>query len=182
MGNNISDWNAVKTSEWFEKAEWLCGWDVKPDSSINQQTFAKTYSGNKGRWEKVIHFMKSNNPASLELKRYDIDGENAFALVSEYITKNPEDALFEAHRKYIDLQYVAVGSELIGLAPLEDRELILQEYNEEKDVEFFTVKNEKTLLATSEKFFIFFPEDAHKPCVKNTSNSLVKKIVVKIKV
>jgi len=182
MGNSNSDLNPDETSVWYEKAEWLCGWGVKPDKSIDQNAFAKAYSGNMERWEKVFQFLKSNNPATLELKRYDIDGENAFVLVSEYITKNPEEARFEAHRKHIDLQYVARGSELIGLAPLDSREIILQEYNDEKDIEFFTVKNEKTLLATSEKFFIFFPGDAHKPCVKNIINSQVRKIVVKIKV
>jgi len=182
MGNNNSDWNHEKISDWFVKAEWLCGWKVSPDSSINQTSFAQAYYENKERWDKVFQFLKTNNPASLELKRYNIDGDNAFILVSEYITKNPEDALFEAHRKYIDLPYVAEGSEIIGLAPIANRELTLQEYNDEKDVEFFTVKEGKSLLATNKSFFIFFPADAHKPCVKNTSNSQVRKIVVKIKV
>ena len=56
--------------------------------------------------------------SKLEVKRYDIDGDNLYATVSEYITKNEEDAKFEAHQKYIDIQYVISGKEIMSIAPL----------------------------------------------------------------
>jgi beta-galactosidase beta subunit len=35
--------------------------------------------------------------------------------------------------------------------------------------------------ATPSNFFIFFPDDAHRPGLKNGVNSKVKKIVIKLK-
>jgi hypothetical protein len=37
-------------------------------------------------------------------------------------------------------------------------------------------------IATPERFFVFFPDDAHRPCVRIDENSIVRKIVVKIRV
>ena len=50
--------------------------------------------------------------------RHEIDGDRVFALVQKYATKPVESALFEAHRKYIDVQYVHRGRETILWAPL----------------------------------------------------------------
>jgi len=78
------------------------------------------------------------------------------------------------------LQYVASGSELIGIAPLASRDSILQPYDATKDVELLSVKRGMTARATPASFFIFFPEDAHMPGLKGESNAPVRKIVVKI--
>ena len=40
--------------------------------------------------------------------------------VSEYLTKNEEDAKFEAHHKYIDIQYVINGAEQMSITPLSE--------------------------------------------------------------
>jgi YhcH/YjgK/YiaL family protein len=118
----------------------------------------------------------------LELKRHDIDGNNVYAPISEYMTKNEEDARYEAHIKYIDIQYVANGKELIGIAPTSEKKDILEPYDESKDVMFLTVNTINNISATPDRFFIFFPDDAHRPGLKDGENSPVRKVVVKIKV
>src|SRR5580700_7546574 len=50
--------------------------------------------------------------------RYDIDGNNVYALVQKYSTKSSENRQFEAHHKYVDIQYVHSGRESILWAPL----------------------------------------------------------------
>ncbi len=167
---------------WFTAGEWLHGWSVKPDESINKELFSKVYSKNPQRWEKAFRFLSETELSKLELKRYDLEGDSLFVMVSEYTTKNIEDAKFEAHKKYIDIQYVSAGNELIGIAPITAKDYILQEYDAVKDLDFFTVKEKTMLTATPENFFIFFPEDAHMPQVKNHVNELVRKIVVKVKI
>jgi len=174
------DQNKINT--WFEKGDWLQGWPVQPDSSINKNAFSHACSHHKDRWEQVFAFLNTHDPLKLESKRYDLDGDNLFLFVSEYTTKNPEDIDFEVHRKYIDLQYVPEGTELIGIAPLSSMKSVVQPYDETKDIEFITVKEEIMLQTAPDRFFIFFPEDAHKPGVKAGTNEVVRKIVFKISV
>jgi YhcH/YjgK/YiaL family protein len=175
-------WSSTKTDKWFEKGDWLNGWQVKPDQSINRKAFAVSYFKNKERWDKAFNFLKSNDLSGLELKRYDIDGNNLYAPVSEYLTKNEEDARYEAHQKYIDIQYVVSGKELIGVAPMSQKKDVLEPYDGTKDIEFLTVTGGENRPAMPDRFFIFFPEDAHRPGLKDIENSPVRKIVVKVKV
>ncbi len=123
--------------------------------------------------------MKNNDLSGLELKRYDIEGDNVYATVSEYLTRNEADARYEAHRKYIDIQYVVSGTEIISVAPISQKTGILEPYDPTKDIEFLTVSNGENLFAMPDRFFIFFPEDAHRPGLKNQENSPVRKVVVK---
>jgi YhcH/YjgK/YiaL family protein len=177
-----SAWSSSKIDKWFEKGEWLNGWTITPDASINRKTFAVSYFKNKERWDKAFIFLKENDLKKLELKRYDIDGDNLYAPVSEYITINEEGAKFEAHRKYIDIQYIIMGKEQIGLKPLSLKKEVLTPYDATKDVELMTADNGTILKATPERFFIFFPDDAHSPGLKDGENSQVRKVVVKVKV
>jgi biofilm protein TabA len=175
-----TEWSKEKLDRWFNTSEWQNGWNVKPDSSINKRDLAIAYFKNKDRWEKAFMFFKDNDLESLDLKRYDIDGDSLFAIVSEYRTKDPDTAEFEAHRKYIDIQYVISGKEIINIAPISTVKKILSPYNAEKDIEFVTVEKETDHLATPDKFFIFFPGDAHRPGIKDEANSNVRKIVLKV--
>lgn len=175
-------WSTGKIDKWFERGEWLNGWQVKPDASINRREFAVSYFKHKDRWDKAFAFLKANDLAKMELKRYDIDGDNLYAPISEYMSKNEEDAKYEAHQKYIDIQYVASGRELIGVAPMSQKKEITDPYNPEKDVMFLTVDGAKIYPATPDRFFIFFPDDVHRPGVKDGESSQVRKVVVKVKV
>lgn len=174
-------WSDKKIDKWFEKGEWLNGLNVSPAVETNRRTFAVSYFRNRERWDKAFEFLKNNDLSTLEIKRYDTDDGSLYATVSEYTTKNEEDARYEAHRKYIDIQYVINGQELIGLAPLANRLETLETYDPERDIEFLTVKGGVKLKAHPGRFFIFFPEDAHCPGMKDGENSTVRKVVVKVK-
>jgi YhcH/YjgK/YiaL family protein len=177
-----ANWSTQEIDKWFDKGEWLNGWNIKPDGSINRKEFALSYFKNKDRWDKAFTFLKSTDLSKLEIKRYDIDGDNLYAPVSEYLTKNEEDAKFEAHHKYIDIQYVISGVEQMSVAPLSMKKDIITPYDPVKDLEFMTVDQFNSFKATPERFFIFFPSDIHRPSVKVGENSQVRKIVVKVKV
>jgi len=177
-----SKWNEEKLNKWFDKGEWLNGWNITPDGSINRKEFAISYFKNKERWDKAFTFLQSNDLSKLEIKRYEIDGDNVFAPVSEYLSKNEEDAKFEAHKKYIDIQYVISGVEQMSVAPYSALDTISVPYDTAKEVEFMTVKESSHFKATQENFFIFFPSDIHRPGLKIGENTMIKKIVVKVKV
>jgi YhcH/YjgK/YiaL family protein len=180
--NDPSSWSSKKIDSWFEKGEWLNGWTVSPDSSIERKELAISYFKNKARWDKAFTFLKTNDLSGLEVKRYDIEGDNLYASVSEYLTKNKEDARFEAHQKYIDIQYVINGIEQISVAPVSLKKDITVPYDISKDIEFMTVTRCTDMKATPERFFIFFPSDLHRPSVKIGENSKVRKVVVKVKI
>lgn len=177
-----STWSSKQIDKWFAKGQWSEGWTITPDASVNKREFAVLYFKNKERWAKAFKFLKGNDLTKLELKRYDIDGDNLYATVSEYLSKNEETAKFEAHRKYVDIQYVIAGKELMNIAPIATVKEVLTPYDATKDIEFITVDKIINYKASPANFFIFFPDDAHRPGLKDGVNSSVRKLVVKLKV
>ena len=109
---------------------------------------------------------------------FEIQGKDIFVVVSEYETKNVEQGKWEAHRKYIDIQYVVSGEEKIGYGNINEMKII-DEYNEEKDVLFLEGKGD-LLLVNKGTFALFAPQDVHMPGIQLNNGQHVKKIVVKI--
>lgn len=177
-----SKWNTRRINSWFEKGEWLNGWKAKPDPTINRKEFVISYFKHKERWDKAFAFMKDNDLTKMELKRYDLEGSDVYATISEYMSKNESDARYEAHKNYIDIQYVAAGKELIGIAPISQQKEILEPYSDAKDIMYMTVGQINNYKATPDRFFIFFPDDAHRPGLKDGENAKVRKVVIKVKV
>ena len=137
------------------------------------------YSGLNERLVKALDYLKQTDLKSLGTGKHSIDEENIFAIVSEYEPKDAENCKLEAHKKYIDVQFMISGGEKMGYLPLENQTPAV-EYNEEKDCVFF--KENASLISVEEGMFaIFFPGDLHQPGVKNNSKK-VKKVVVKVRV
>jgi YhcH/YjgK/YiaL family protein len=174
-------WSEKEISEWFSKGEWKQGWNSRPDESVNQKEFARLYYENPERWDKAFQFLNGHNLADMEKGRYELEGADLFAIIDEYITRNEEDVLFEAHKKYADIQVLISGTEIIGVLPLKSTTVTVP-YDKEKDIMFLTAKEENYRIAEPGKFFLFFPEDAHRPTVKSTENIPVRKIVVKVRI
>lgn len=152
---------------------------AKPDESINIEQFKKHYEKYPDRWNSVFEFLEETDLKSLEIGRIDLN-ENVYAAVSEYETKNHPDALFESHREYVDLQYVISGEELIGLT--NDQSIpVSVPYSEEKDITFYSYDGGKLMPADPSRYFIFFPDDIHRPCLKTGDQKKVKKVVLKIR-
>ena len=112
--------------------------------------------------------------------RYEIDGDNVFAFIQEYTSK--EESSFEAHKKYIDIQFIVKGTEVIYASDL-DKLSVKTAYSEQKDIIFLNDYEKATkVILTDGEYGIFFPWDAHKPglCLDGNPDT-VKKIVVKVK-
>jgi YhcH/YjgK/YiaL family protein len=147
---------------------------------IDKLSNSHLYSGLGERINKAFDYLKKTNFSKTELGKYEIDGDKIFALVNEYNTKDESEGKLEAHKKYIDVQFVAKGKELMGFAPLENQKVI-DEYSEQNDITFFS--GQKSLTQVNEGMFaIFFPTDVHLPGIKVGEKSYVKKIVIKVKV
>lgn len=131
--------------------------------------------------KKAINFLRRPDIRNLADGRVDIDGQDVFALLQQYETVITDIPRFEYHRKYIDIQYIVSGKEVIGWAPVE-RMTITEAYNMEKDICFGTVpKEEITPVYLQEgQLAVFYPEDGHAPKLAAGAPSSVFKIVVKV--
>ena len=116
--------------------------------------------------------------SSLPEGRYPLDGENVFALVQNYQTQPRAGALWEAHRQYIDLQFVVEGVEAMGVAPIEHMEA-QGEYDESKDYQPFAGAGDFFAMRAGQ-FALLFPHDVHLPQRSLNELQSVKKIVIKI--
>ncbi len=114
--------------------------------------------------------------------KHQIDGERMFALPQSYETAPGDEKSFEAHRRFIDIQYVLLGEEVIFHSPIERLEISVP-YHEERDVVLFRDPPgaSPTLLHAGD-FAIYFPHDAHKPGCLHTTPVAVRKIVIKVAV
>jgi len=98
----------------------------------------------------------------------------------ELLDRTEQEGKLEAHRKYIDVQYVISGEEQMGYVPLNGQQ-ILEPYKEENDIIFFT--GEKSFIKVSSGMFaIFFPEDVHMPGIMTKQSLPVKKLVIKVRI
>ncbi len=113
--------------------------------------------------------------------RYDIEGDDVFALVQSYDTVPASEKKYESHRAYADIQYIAEGSEVIFYAPTTGLVSTIG-YDEAKDCLLYSDPVAATPLSMAPGLFaIFLAQDGHKPgCVHNTK-SRIKKVVVKVR-
>jgi biofilm protein TabA len=176
-----SKWSDTELNKWFNKKEWLGGWKCQPDPSINKRELAIGYFRHKDRWEKAFKFLKESDLASMEPKKYIIDGDNVYAILSESQTKNEADVKFEAHKKYVDIQHVIKGEEQMSISPWSDKKDVLVPYDAAKDLEFLSVTATSNYIATPDNFLIFFPSDIHRPSVKVGDAKIVRKVVIKVR-
>ena len=132
-------------------------------------------------WECVAKWLKITLLGQLPLGRNEI-GEGAFANVAEYDTKLKN--VFEAHRKYIDVQLLCFGEEIAEVAPLEQATGKQGAYNAEGDYVLYAKANEcVTRRISPGSWQLFFPSEAHKPCMAvNGKPTAVRKICIKIPV
>jgi len=130
------------------------------------------------RITKALQYLSQTDFTNIEPGKYEIDGENIFALISSYDTKPLSASKWEAHRKYIDLHYIVEGKEKIGFTEFQ-KVIIIEEYNEERDVALY--KGDGNYLIMDEGHFaIFFPPDVHMPSIAINIPKQVKKVTVKV--
>lgn len=175
---NVKDWSEQEINDWFEKSAWN-SLSIKLDNSSDKRTFVEQNILNPKSWEAALKFMKESDFNSMELKNYDLLEDGTYANIAEYTTK--DSAHFEAHRKFIDIQYLSKGKEYIRVTPVDStNQNTVQAYVAEKDIEFFDKADYTEHLLDGDNFMVLFPKDGHMPCMKVDTNEVVRKIVVKI--
>lgn len=131
---------------------------------------------------KVLDFVERAGKEKLPEGRYELDGDNLFAMIQVYETKEREECLYEAHRLYGDIQYMLEGSEMIYGACTDSLQVV-EDRTPQADILFYDRAEEEAALTVKEGYFaIFMPQDGHMPCCTNGRKQMVKKIVFKFRV
>jgi len=141
----------------------------------------KLYTNLSPRIAKSLKIMAETDFNKIENGKYPVDGDNLFYLVQRYETGPIADKL-EAHRKYIDIQFMAKGDERMGCGNIASMD-VFTPYNAEQEAGFFKAGKGVSYIDVKEGMFvIFWPDDAHMPGRQIAQPQNVLKVVFKIKI
>ena len=146
--------------------------------------------------QKALEFLKAHDIRQMEDGRYALDGtalsksslldlsakekQGVFILVQRYTTRTIDECWFEGHLKFIDLHYVAEGSEYFCYTPIARAGKPVTEYDNVEDDYLYNRDYETAVLMQPGDFVIVFPEDVHMPQRRVVFPSNVVKACIKI--
>lgn len=134
------------------------------------------YRGIHPNLDRAIDYLCAHDVAALPNGHYEPDGDRVMVNVMDAAYRAPEDARFEAHRLYADLQISLTGDESIGWRPLAECP------NWAKDAETHVFEEPLAIQALlpmrKGTFTLVFPQDAHAPGIGQGTG---RKAVVKIR-
>jgi len=153
---------------------------ASPHPVINIEELKLQLQKHPERWQVAFGFLAKLDMANLPLGRTDLS-KDVYANVAEYETKTVDESSYESHKDYIDIQYLISGQQYIAVNKNIPILKVTKPYEGEKDYMNYEYDGQKLLLADQKHFFIFFPTDAHMPCIKVGKKAKVKKLVIKVK-
>lgn len=125
---------------------------------------AELYYSLSPRIKEAFDWLAKTDVKALSTGRHDIDGDNLFVNVMDIELKPRHEAALEVHDRYIDIQIMCgEQQEGYGWAERCNCHSPREEFNRERDVQFFTDTPQTFFSLNENQFAIFFPEDAHAP-------------------
>ncbi|MCI9078420.1 MAG: DUF386 family protein [Lachnospiraceae bacterium] len=133
--------------------------------------------------EEAYRFIHNFLPSKVSDGRYELQN-GVVANVMTYVTKPIQLTIYESHRKYIDVQYMVYGEELIASEQIKNikEENVIYGYDEDKDLVFYQYDGGNIQAMKSGDVIIFYPHDAHRGAVSVEKPTKARKIVVKVPV
>lgn len=115
-------------------------------------------------------------------KKVDLE-QGVFAIEQAYETKPRSDGFFESHRKYVDIQVLVAGEEIMEVID-SAHATVREPYQEARDlITYLDQTNSSVLRLRAGDAAIFFPVDVHMPTLRTGSSAvLVRKTVLKVPV
>lgn len=133
------------------------------------------------RVQRALSYIKALDHTVLKSGKYVID-DTFYYTVQEYDTKPINECKFESHRKYVDIQFMVKGEELMEVANVSSLSLE-KEYDEKLDIQFWKEPERAMQVSLMDgSYIVLYPEDAHRGAVSLYEKSKVKKIVGKVSV
>jgi len=129
----------------------------------------------------AVEYIKQTNFSKMETGKHEIN-DNMFVLVNEYETQENELGILEAHKTYIDFQYILEGTELIEYELLNNQKVHTAYKTEDDYILYFNTENKSQIQFTAGMFAILYPNDLHLPGVINKQKRKIRKIVLKVRI
>ena len=137
---------------------------------------AETYLGVDARIARGLNLLKQDF-SQTPVGRYEVN-EDLFYMIQEYETK--PDNLAEAHRKYVDIQCMLNGAEMIAVQNV--TKLTQVEAHPDKDLYLYNRKKGNEIVLTAGTFMVVWPQDAHAAAIAVDVPEKVRKVVVKVRI
>lgn len=131
--------------------------------------------------EAILKFINKAQTQDLAEGKYELLGENLFAMIQVYETREKQAGKYESHSAYIDIQYMLCGQERMYVTNRERLRLIEDQTPETDVLLFEQTEEDMEILVREGCFALFYPHDAHLPCCTDGNPKQVKKIVFKWK-
>lgn len=144
------------------------------DHIDNAERYVATHPGFKAAFE----WLRAQAGARLPAGKTAINGAALYANVVTESGRGMARAKLEAHRRYIDIQYMVEGSDVMGWRRL-GAAMRGSGYDAGKDIEFYGETPTTWVTVPAGHFAVFFPEDAHAPMAgEGPMYKLVAKVAV----
>lgn len=145
------------------------------DKIESSNSYAQLHPG----FPEAFAFLRRPDIHSLPAGRHVVGDGRIFAFVSENTCRRRKECPLEAHRAYIDIQFVAAGMDEMGWKLTAGCIHVRNPYDELKDIIFFNDEPDSWISVHSGQFIVFYPADSHAPLAGSGTN---RKIVVKVPV
>jgi biofilm protein TabA len=139
---------------------------------------AAKYAGLKVGMAEAFGFLDQQGLENLPDGKYEIAGDRVYAIITRTNGRNVDEGELEAHRKYIDIQYVISGDESMGWKAREGL-VVSMDYDIERDLEFLKGTPDSLVRVPPGSFAVFLRTDAHLPLI---GEGPIHKVVVKVAV
>lgn len=124
---------------------------------------ARRYSALHPGFAAAWDVLESGRLEGLAPGKHELDGERLYVMLLNDPGRGRQAARLEAHRKYIDIQCVLSGTDLMGWRALSQCSRVETEYDPAKDVGFYAPPIETWIEVPQGHFVIFYPDDPHAP-------------------
>lgn len=130
---------------------------------------------------RALKYLRDTDFSEIASGKHEIDGDIMFAIVQDYVAEEKEKCKPETHDKYIDIQFIDSGEEIIGYGNRSDNADIWEPYSDNIDITFYkSVDDEIDLKLTRRMYGVFFPWDVHRPRCMSRPGLKIRKVVVKL--
>lgn len=144
---------------------------------------AHVYKGLNKRVDKALEILATMKAEDFTEGRTEVDGDELFLNRVIYETESLDGAVFEAHKRYIDVMYMVDGCETIYVKAASKLSNITKPYDPEIDALLADPDTDVTPVRLSSRMFcILFPDDAHIPGRICDKPMTVKKVIGKAQV
>lgn len=140
---------------------------------------ANAYYDKHPLFQKAFEYLKSLDFLSADEGKVELVGKDLFVMISDGDLRSEKDAKLEVHNQYIDIQMPVSKVETFGWKARFALKEESDAFDSSRDIQFFEDSYTSKVSVSPGNFVIFFPSDAHAPCI---GEGKVRKVVVKIKV